>query len=105
MSRVATSGMTESLEERLKSALMATCKRATGYMDMQDTSSAELLVDNTAAIEVAQNVGVSAKTKHFETCIHYFRHEVQHGRIVPIHILPSFQLLMVLRKVWIERNS
>ena len=50
-----------------------------------------LLVDNTAAIEVAQNVGVSAKTKHFETCIHYFRHEVQHGRIVPIHILTSFQ--------------
>ena len=50
-----------------------------------------LLVDNTAAIEVAENVGVTAKTKHFETCIHYFRHEVQHGRILPIHVLTIFQ--------------
>ena len=50
-----------------------------------------LLVDNTAAIEVAENVGVTGKTKHFETCIHYFRHEVQHGRIVPIHVLTNFQ--------------
>merc|ERR1712185_271449 len=50
-----------------------------------------LLVDNTAAIDVAENVGVTAKTKHFETCIHYFRHETQHGRIVPIHILTTFQ--------------
>ena len=50
-----------------------------------------LLVDNTAAIDTAENVGVSAKTKHFETCIHYFRHEVQHGRIIPIHILTNFQ--------------
>ena len=49
------------------------------------------LVDNTAAIDVAENVGVTAKTKHFETCIHYFRHETQHGRIVPIHILTTFQ--------------
>ena len=50
-----------------------------------------LLVDNTAAIEVAENVGVTAKTKHFETCVHYFRHEVQHGRIIPIHVLTSHQ--------------
>ena len=50
-----------------------------------------LLVDNTAAIEVAENVGVTGKTKHFETCIHYFRHEVQHGRIVPIHVLTNYQ--------------
>jgi len=50
-----------------------------------------LIVDNTAAIDTANNIGVSAKTKHFETCVHYFRHEVQHGRIFPVHVLTNYQ--------------
>ena len=50
-----------------------------------------LVVDNTAAIDVAENMGVTAKTKHFQTCVHYFRFEVQHNRIAPVHCLSKYQ--------------
>ena len=55
------------------------------------TASLILCVDNTAAIEVANNMGVTAKTKHFEMCMHYFRDLVQDNKITPIHILTAFQ--------------
>ena len=79
-------------------AAAAQCCKETSFIrklceDMGFTLTGKLilLVDNTAAIDVAENVGVTAKTKHFDTCIHYFRHETQHGRIIPIHILTNFQ--------------
>ena len=50
-----------------------------------------LLVDNTAAVDVAYNMGVTARTKHFDMCIHYFRDEVQFRRIAPVHILTAYQ--------------
>ena len=47
-------------------------------------------VDNTAAIEVANNNGVTARTKHFGMCIHYFRDLVQNNSIIAEHILTAF---------------
>ena len=35
-------------------------------------------VDNTAAITIADNRGVTARTKHFSDAIHYIRHMVDH---------------------------
>lgn len=35
-------------------------------------------VDNTAAITIAQNRGVTARTKHFTDAIHYIRHMIDH---------------------------
>ena len=48
-------------------------------------------VDNTAALDVAENLGVTARTKHFDQAIHYFRDLTQLKRIVGEHILTSFQ--------------
>ena len=50
-----------------------------------------LLVDNSASVDVAFNMGVTARTKHFDICIHYFRDEVQKRRIIPIHISNEYQ--------------
>ena len=50
-----------------------------------------LVVDNTAAVDVANNMGVTARTKHFDMCIHYFRDLVQYGRITPVHVLTMYQ--------------
>ena len=44
-------------------------------------------VDNTAAIDVAHNVGVSSKTKHFQRAIHYLRDLTQMRRILPFFVL------------------
>jgi hypothetical protein len=37
-----------------------------------------LAVDNQAAIKIAENLGVSSKTKHFVDAAHYLRHLVDH---------------------------
>ena len=37
-----------------------------------------LAVDNQAAIKIAENIGVTARNKHFKDCLHYFRHQVEH---------------------------
>jgi len=50
-----------------------------------------LILDNTAAIDVAENMGVTARTKHFDMCVHYFRDLVQRGKIKPIHVLTIWQ--------------
>ena len=50
-----------------------------------------LLVDNSAATDVAFNMGVTARTKHFNLCTHYIRDLTQDGRIYPVHILKDFQ--------------
>ena len=60
-------------------------------LGFQLTGALLLCVDNTAAIDVANNMGVTARTKHFEMCIHYFRDLVQDKKIIAEHILTAFQ--------------
>ena len=43
-------------------------------------------VDNTAAIDIAHDVGVSGRTKHFDRAIHYFRDLTQLRRIIPAFV-------------------
>ena len=43
-----------------------------------------LAVDNTAVIDVAHDVGVSARTKHFDRAMHYLRDLVQLRRVIPV---------------------
>ena len=40
-----------------------------------------LAVDNEAAIKIAENRGVSGRTKHFSDAIHYIRHMLDHMHI------------------------
>ena len=42
-----------------------------------------LAVDNSACIDVAHDVGVSGRTKHFDRAIHYLRDLTQMRRILP----------------------
>jgi transposase InsO family protein len=50
-----------------------------------------LAVDNTAAIDTAHNVGVTARTKHFERAIHYLRDLTQLKRILPCYVSTTNQ--------------
>jgi hypothetical protein len=45
-----------------------------------------LAVDNTAAIDIAHDVGVSGRTKHFDRAIHYLRDLTQARRVVPAFV-------------------
>jgi hypothetical protein len=45
-----------------------------------------LCVDNRAAINIAENMGVTSKSKHFVDAIHYFRHLVDHRVVVPTFV-------------------
>ena len=57
-------------------------------MDMGVTLRGRLVlaVDNTAAIDVAHDVGVSSKTKHFDRAIHYLRDLTQLKRVLPAFV-------------------
>ena len=50
-----------------------------------------LCVDNTAAIDIAHNLGVTARTKHFTDAIHYFRDLVDRMCILPVHVTTDRQ--------------
>jgi len=50
-----------------------------------------ICVDNRAAIEIAHNIGVTSRNKHFVDAIHYFRHLVDHRVVVPTHVLTKYQ--------------
>ena len=50
-----------------------------------------LCVDNRAAIEIAHNIGVTSRNKHFVDAIHYFRHLVDHRVVIPSHVLTKSQ--------------
>ena len=50
-----------------------------------------LAVDNQAAIKIAENVGVTGRTKHFADAIHYFRHVVEHRVVVPTFVRTDVQ--------------
>jgi hypothetical protein len=45
-----------------------------------------LAVDNTAAIDIAHDVGVSGRTKHFDRAIHYLRDLTQARRVLPVFV-------------------
>ena len=45
-----------------------------------------LALDNTACIDIANDVGVSARTKHFDRSIHYLRDLTQLRRILPFYV-------------------
>ena len=48
-------------------------------------------VDNTAAISIIHNPGVTARNKHFDDATHYIRDEYAHNRIGPIHVTTDAQ--------------
>ena len=50
-----------------------------------------LAVDNTAAIDIAHDVGVSARTKHFDRAIHYLRDLTQMKRVLPVFVRTDMQ--------------
>ena len=50
-----------------------------------------LCVDNKAAIEIAHNLGVTSRNKHFVDAIHYFRHLVDHRIVIPNHVVTQHQ--------------
>ena len=45
-----------------------------------------LAVDNTAAVDIAHDVGVSGRTKHFDRAIHYLRDLTQLRRVLPFYV-------------------
>ena len=45
-----------------------------------------LAVDNTAAIDIAHDVGVSGRTKHYDRAIHYLRDLTQLRRVLPTFV-------------------
>jgi len=49
-------------------------------------------VDNTAAIKIAENRGVTGRTKHFSDAIHYIRHMVDHLMVRLRHVSTFHQL-------------
>jgi hypothetical protein len=57
-----------------------------------------LAVDNTAAINVANNLGVTGRTKHFRSSIHYIRDEVMLQRLTIHHVRTDFQLADLFTK-------
>ena len=50
-----------------------------------------LAVDNKAAIEIAENMGVTGRNKHFEDSIHYFRHLTEHNVVSPTFVTTKNQ--------------
>ena len=50
-----------------------------------------LAVDNTAALDIAYDVGVSGRTKHFDRAIHYLRDLTQMKRMLPTFISTKLQ--------------
>jgi hypothetical protein len=45
-----------------------------------------LAVDNTACIDIAHDVGVSGRTKHYARAIHYLRDLTQLRRVLPAYV-------------------
>ena len=66
-------------------------------------------VDNTAAIDVAYNMGVSGRTKHFNMAIHYFRDCVQllsyFFQLFLDMFLPNFNELIFLQNNWTKQTT
>jgi hypothetical protein len=43
-------------------------------------------IDNTACIDIANDVGVSGRTKHYDRAIHYLRDLTQLRRVLPSYV-------------------
>ena len=50
-----------------------------------------LAVDNTACMDIAFDVGVSGRTKHYDRAIHYMRDLTQHKRVLPVYVRTELQ--------------
>ena len=50
-----------------------------------------LAVDNTAVIDVAHDLGVSARTKHFARAMHYIRDLTGQKMVLPTHVTTDLQ--------------
>ena len=50
-----------------------------------------MCVDYTAAIDIANNMGVTQRTKHFTDAVHYFRDLVDRKCILPVHVTTDRQ--------------
>ena len=50
-----------------------------------------LAVDNTAAVQIIENSGVTARTKHFQDSIHYVRQLYNLQRLAVKHVVTSLQ--------------
>ena len=57
-----------------------------------------LAVGNTAAIDVARNLGVAARNKHCEREIHYRRGQPELRRVVPHRVFTQFQVADIFTK-------
>ena len=55
-------------------------------------------VDNTAAIDVARNLGVTARNKHFNREIHYIREQVDLLKIALCYVQTSLQRADIFTK-------
>ena len=64
-----------------------------------------LAVDNQAAIKIAENMGVTARNKHFKDTIHYFRDQVDHQCVKPVYVSTRDQLADGLTKALDKTNS
>ena len=52
-----------------------------------------LAVDNSAAKQICENMGVTGRTKHFQDAIHYVRHLYDHNKIHIEHVRTHLQRL------------
>ena len=50
-----------------------------------------ICVDDKAAIQVAENLGVTGRNKHFNDLIHYIRHLVDHLVVRPTFVTTKHQ--------------
>ena len=68
--------------------------------DLGFTLSGRLVVgvDNTAAIDVARNLGVTARNKHFDREIHYIREQCELQRIVMEYVNTNVQTADIFTK-------
>ena len=55
-------------------------------------------VDNTAAIDVAYNLGVTARNKHYDREMHYIREQVAHAKNKLLHVRTEFQTADIFTK-------
>lgn len=65
---------------------------------MTINGSTILAVDNTAAIDVANDYGVTARTKHFERVMHFLREKVADLFIKMVYVNTKHQLADIFTK-------
>ena len=56
-------------------------------------------VDNTAAIDIAKDEGVTKRNKHFERALHYIRKQVNMLRVIPHYVSTDLQTADIFTKM------